>query len=182
MKSSALQTALVVAAAALALGGCDQLESFGLGGGNDSADTGANASADASASSSGTGGSGPRLSESAGTSSSSGSGAAANPLLEAQIAAAVSQLNSSTPVTVDAITTLTRVTSSGTEIVYEMAVSQNAPPGRLDAISSASQTGNQANLCRDPNASRLINMGASMRHVYTMPSGERWETRVSSCP
>jgi hypothetical protein len=102
--------------------------------------------------------------------------------LTTAIEQAVTELNGRTPMRVDPVTTLTRVRAEGTKIIYEMAVSQEIPGEQIPALRQSAQASNQANLCRDENSGRLIRMGASMAHIYTDPSGDRFETNVTACP
>ena len=114
--------------------------------------------------------------------SGNGSAGAGNPELAREIAAAATQLDAQAPMQVDDITTLTGVSSNGTEIVYDMAISQDVPTGQIDQLRQAAQSGNQTNLCADSRSGDLIRMGATMTHRYVDPSGDRFETRVSTCP
>jgi len=169
MTRSAIRTAIGIAALAVALGGCDQLREItgmsenGAAPAANSADSGNVALAGA--------GDKPMVPVTP-----------ADPALASQIAAAATELNQRTPMTVDAITSLTGVRAQGTEIIYDMAVSQDLPSAQIETIRQTAQAANQTNLCRDPNASRLIRMGASMNHHYTDPTGDRFETRVATCP
>lgn len=173
MIRSALQRRASIGLAALALGlalgGCDDLRKMT---GMDSGTPAANTVAPATNTAAGTG---PSL-------SAPQSGSTANPLLAQQIAAAAQQLNANTPTRVDEITTLTAVRSSGTDIMYEMAVSQVLPPAQLDQLRMIAQNSNQTNLCANINAANLIRMGATMTHYYTDPNGTRFQTSVVSCP
>lgn len=156
--------------AAIALGGCDQIRDL-TGMPDDSAANTSNTAIAVNASD-----------VAAGDKPAATAAAPADPALAGQIATAAVELNQRTPMTVDPITTLVGVRSQGTEIVYEMRVSQDIPTAQLAAIQQTAQAGNQSNLCRDPNAGRLIRMGASMSHYYTDPNGDRFETHVTSCP
>lgn len=165
------------AAIALTLAGCDQLrQATGMGGES-------NASATANAATA-TGGGNVALSAPGGADTGgkpAGGGATDNPLLASQMTAAAAQLQSTLPMTVDNVTTLTAVRAEGTQFVYEMQVSRDLAPSEIENARQLIQAQNQANLCRDANTSRLINMGGSMRHIYTDPNGDRFETLVSSC-
>ncbi len=161
---SANRTGIGIAALAFALAGCDQLPGFG-----------------GDANSSATPDSGNTAAVAAGDKPATGP-VPADPALAAQIATAATELNQRTPMTVDPITTLTAVRSQGTEIIYEMAVSQDIPSAQMATIRQTAQTANQTNLCADANAGRLIRMGASMSHYYTDPSGDRFETHITACP
>ncbi len=163
---SLLKAGIVVAA--VALGGCDQIRDL-TGMPDDSAANTANTSVAVNTTT-------------AVGDKPAATAAPADPALAGQIATAAVELNRRTPMTVDPITTLVGVRSQGTEIVYEMRVSQDIPSAQLATIQQTAQTGNQTNLCGDPNAGRLIRMGASMSHYYTDPTGDRFETHVTSCP
>jgi len=166
--------ALIGSAAALALtlAGCDQLrQATGIGG-----DANSSAAANTTA-----GGGNVALSAPGGDKPADGGGASADPALAGQMSAAAAQLQSTLPMTVDNVTTLTGVRAEGTQFVYEMAISRDIATGDIETARQAIQTQNQTNLCRDPNTSRLINMGGSMRHRYTDPNGDSFETLVSSC-
>lgn len=169
------RTALIasVAAMAITLAGCDQLrQATGMGGD-------ANNSATASTN---TGGGNVSLSAPGGDKPAADAGGTSdNPALAAQMSAAAAQLQSTLPMTVDNVTTLTGVRAEGTRFVYSMAVSRDLAPSEIETARQAIQTNNQTNLCRDPNTSRLINMGGSMRHIYTDPNGDSFETLVTSC-
>lgn len=104
------------------------------------------------------------------------------PELTAAIGIAAAQLNQRTPLQVDPVTTLNHVSAEGTNITYEMAINRDLPTAQIETLRQTAQSLNQLNLCREPNTARLIGMGASMTHQYTDPSGDRFETRVSSCP
>jgi hypothetical protein len=163
------------AAIALTLAGCDQLrEATGMGG---EANNGAAANTAAT-----TGGGNVALSApGGGTGGKPAGGATDNPLLASQMTAAAAQLQSTLPMTVDNVTTLTAVRADGTQFVYEMQISRDLAPGEIENARQLIQAQNQTNLCRDPNTSRLINMGGSMRHIYTDPNGDRFETLVGAC-
>jgi len=162
---SANRTGIGIAALAFALAGCDQLPGMG---GDANSSAAANVSNTATAAATGDKPVAPPT--------------PADPALAGQIATAAAELNQRTPMTVDPITTLTAVRSQGTEIIYEMAVSQDIPSAQMATIRQTAQAGNQANLCADANAGRLIRMGASMSHYYTDPSGDRFETHITACP
>lgn len=166
-----------MAAMAITLAGCDQLrQATGMGGDANSSAT-ANTSAAA-----GTGN--VALSAPAGGGDTGGKptgGATDNPLLASQMSAAAAQLQSTLPMTVDNVTTLTAVRAEGTQFVYEMRVSRDLAPAEIENARQLIQAQNQTNLCRDSNTSRLIDMGGSMRHIYTDPTGDRFETLVSTC-
>lgn len=164
--TSALRTGIAVAVLGLALAGCDQLREMSGAQDNTTSNTTA----------------GNTTTTTSGDKPAVAPAAPADPALAGQIATAATELNARTPMTVDQITTLTAVRSEGTEIVYEMTVSQDIPTAQMEAIRQNAQGANQTNLCRDPNAGRLIRMGASMHHYYTDPSGDRFETHVTSCP
>jgi hypothetical protein len=102
--------------------------------------------------------------------------------LTGAIESAVRDLSQRTPLRVDSVTTLTAVRAEGTRIVYDMAVSQEIPAEQIPTLRQTAQANNQANLCRDENSGRLIRMGGSMTHIYTDPSGDRFETSVTACP
>ena len=170
------RTALIASVAALAitLAGCDQLrQATGMGG-----DSNTSATANTT-----TGAGNVSLSAPSGDkpAADAGAGANNNPVLASQMSAAAAQLQSTLPMTVDNVTTLTAVRAEGTQFVYEMAVSRDLAPSEIANARQLIQANNQTNLCRDPNTSRLINMGGSMRHIYTDPNGDRFETLVSSC-
>jgi len=165
-----------VAALAIALAGCDQLrQATGMGGD-------ANSSAAAN-STTGAGTGNVSLSAPGGDkpAADAGGGASDNPALAAQMTAAAAQLQSTLPMTVDNVTTLTGVRAEGTQFVYEMRITRDLSPAEVESARQVIQTQNQTNLCRDPNTSRLINMGGSMRHIYTDPNGDRFETLVGAC-
>lgn len=163
---SALKTGIVIAA--VALGGCDQLRDM-AGMPDDSAANTATTNIVANTATA--------LGD-----KPAATAAPADPALAGQIATAAAELNQRTPMTVDPITTLVGVRAQGTEIVYEMRVSQDIPSVQLATIQQTAQAANQTNLCSDPNAGRLLRMGASMSHYYTDPTGDRFETHVVSCP
>jgi len=166
---SGLGSGIGIAALVLALGGCDQVRDL-INMPDESASNAADTSIAVNVST-------PTVGD-----KPVATAAPADPALAGQIATAAAELNQRTPMTVDQITTLTGVRSQGTEIVYEMAISQDIPSAQMETIRQTAQAGNQANLCRDPNAGRLIRMGASMSHYYTDPSGDRFETHVTACP
>lgn len=164
------------AAIALTLAGCDQLrQATGMGGEANNSATANTATA--------TGGGNVALSAPGGADSGGKptGGATDNPLLASQMSAAAAQLQSTLPMTVDNVTTLTAVRAEGTQFIYEMRVSRDLAPGEIENARQLIQTQNQTNLCRDSNTSRLIDMGGSMRHIYTDPNGDRFETLVSAC-
>lgn len=163
--TSALRTGIAVSVLGLALCGCDQLARMSGAQNNSASNMVQTNTAMAS-----------------GDKPTAAPATPSDPVLASQIATAATELNARTPMTVDQITTLTGVRAEGTEIVYEMSVSQDIPTAQMEAIRQTAQTANQGNLCRDPNAGRLIRMGASMHHYYTDPSGDRFETHVTSCP
>lgn len=178
MKRSALmgpaRTGIAAIALAMTLAACDQLRQItGMDGDNTST---ANTSATAN-----TSGSGPSLSGTTGDKPAEGGGASANPELASQMTVAAQQLQSQLPIRADAITSVTGIRAEGTEFVYDMRISQALPVG-VDQARQLMQAQNQTNMCRDPNTSRLINMGGSMRHIYTDTAGATFETRVTSCP
>ena len=111
-----------------------------------------------------------------------GLGAQPQPTLAEQMAAAVPQLRATLPKQVDDITTWTGIDAQGTEFVYEMSVSVTVPAERLAEIGRTIQDTNQSRLCADPSSGGLIRRGASMRHHYRDAAGNRFETRVASCP
>ena len=105
-----------------------------------------------------------------------------DPAFIAEIAEAVAVLDATTPMTVDPITTLTNVSSRGTEVIYDMAIGPPIPRDQLEALHFAAQAHNQRGLCADPHAGNLIRMGASMRHRYSDDRGLLFETLVTTCP
>lgn len=170
MTRSAIGTSIGIAALAVALGGCDQLrDAAGLG-------DGSNASAVANTSA----GSATNLAAPDGAKPPAP--AAANPALAAEMRTAAEQLSASLPMRVNDVTTLTAFRAEGTEYIYDMAVSRDIAPAEIDKARQTIQANNQANLCRDPNTSRLIAMGGTMTHRYTDPNGDGFETRVTACP
>lgn len=161
--------AIGAAVIAISLGGCDQLRDMtGMG-----PDTNGSATTNAAAPASNL--------ASADGSKPVDAAATANPELAGQIAQAAQAFQARVPMQVDQITTLTGVRSNGTEVIYEMAVSQAISPAQLEQVRTTAQNANQTNLCADPNAGRLIRMGASMTHQYTDTAGARFETRVTGC-
>ena len=102
--------------------------------------------------------------------------------LAEEMAAALPQLRAELPKQVDEVTTWTGIDARGTEFVYEMSVNVTVPAAQIATIGQAIQQANQTRLCTDVNAGALIRRGASMRHFYTDQGGNRFETRVASCP
>ncbi|HEV2867111.1 MAG TPA: hypothetical protein VGX37_11415 [Allosphingosinicella sp.] len=102
--------------------------------------------------------------------------------LEYQIAAAIHQISPQLPMRVDDVTTLTAITHEGTNIIYAMAIDQDLPASEIENARSQMQVSNQTALCAQEMTLRLIRMGATMTHRYTDKSGDRFETRVASCP
>jgi hypothetical protein len=111
-----------------------------------------------------------------------GLGAQPQPTLAEQMAAAIPQLRATLPKQVDDITTWTGIDAQGTEFVYEMSVSITVPADQLAEAGRAIQEANQTRLCTDRDSGALIRRGASMRHYYRDAAGNRFETRVVSCP
>jgi hypothetical protein len=111
---------------------------------------------------------------------------AAPPSLEAdlsgQISSAVVVLSSGLPRQVDAVTTLTAVRAEGTRIFYELSINRDLSRAELETMRPNLQAGLRTQLCADPASRRLLLAGATMRHRYTDPSGDRIETSVESCP
>ena len=104
------------------------------------------------------------------------------PTLADELAAAVPQLRAALPKQIDDVTTWTGIDSRGTEFIYEMSVSVSVPSDQLATVGRAIQEANQRRICADPKSGALIRRGASMLHYYTDQAGNRFETRVASCP
>ena len=102
--------------------------------------------------------------------------------LAEEMTAALPQLRADLPKQVDEVTTWTGIDARGTEFVYEMSVNVTVPAAQIATVGQAIQQANQTRLCADANAGALIRRGASMRHFYTDQGGNRFETRVASCP
>ena len=102
--------------------------------------------------------------------------------LAEEMEAALPQLRAELPKQVDNVTAWTAIDAIGTEFLYEMSLNFEVPRAQLATLGQAMQAANQARLCADPNAGALIRRGASMRHLYTDQAGNRFETRVVSCP
>jgi hypothetical protein len=109
-------------------------------------------------------------------------GRGGDPAFVVEIAEAAALLDATTPMTVDPITTLTNVSSRGTEVIYDMAIDPVIPRDQLEALHFAAQAHNQRNLCADADAGNLIRMGASMRHRYSDDQGPLFETLITTCP
>jgi hypothetical protein len=101
--------------------------------------------------------------------------------LTAAMAIAAAQLNQSTPIRVDPETTVTHVRAEGTNIIYEVMISRDIPTAQIETMRQTMQSLNQATLCRQPQTAQMIGMGASMTHEFTDASGDRFQTRLSSC-
>ena len=105
-----------------------------------------------------------------------------DPALVPELRDAAQRANMRVPVRVDAITTLTAVHSDGPEIIYEMSLDTSNPTDRIVALRQRAQAANQTNICNDSVAGTLIRRGASINHRYTDAAGNRFETRIVSCP
>jgi hypothetical protein len=99
----------------------------------------------------------------------------------AEVAAAVDELRAELPMRVDDLTTLTRIRAEGTRFVYEMTVSRDIPADQVENARQVLQRQNQANLCSNADTRPFLDAGGSMRHVYTDPNGDRFETLVTAC-
>ena len=102
--------------------------------------------------------------------------------LAAEIASAVETMRIGLPRQVDSITTLTGIRSEGTTVYYEMSMNQDLSASELRDMRPGLQADFQRTLCTNPESSRLIRWGATIRHRYTDPSGDQVEIAADSCP
>lgn len=99
-----------------------------------------------------------------------------------EIAIAVDAMRITLPTPVDSVTTMTGIRAEGTTVYYEMSINQDVSAAELRATRPGVQADLQRTLCADPDTGRLIRRGATLKHQYTDPSGDRMEAAVSSCP
>ena len=108
--------------------------------------------------------------------------AQADAALAAEVAEAIPGLRVDLPKQVDEITTWTGIRAEGTRFVYEMRLSTTVEPTQLAATRAAAQRLNQDRLCAQQTITTFIRRGGSMRHIYTDPAGQSFETLVTACP
>ena len=92
------------------------------------------------------------------------------------------QLQAQLPSRVDDVTTAVGVRADGTAFVYDMLVSDAVPAEAFRSARDAAQAANQTNLCAQELIATFVRRGGSMRHVYRNSAGDRFETRLTSCP
>ena len=108
--------------------------------------------------------------------------AQADAQLAAEIAEAIPGLRADLPKPVDEITTWTGIRAEGTRFVYEMRLSTTVERGQLEGMRAAAQQLNQDRLCAQQTIAAFIRRGGGMRHIYTDPAGQSFETVVTACP
>ena len=101
--------------------------------------------------------------------------------LEEEAAIAAESLRQKLPMRVDDITTVVGIRADGAEFVYDMRVSEVFEGDHLENARATMQASNQSTMCRGE-AGTFIRRGGSMRHIYTDPNGNQFETRVARCP
>ena len=107
--------------------------------------------------------------------------ATSDPALEAEIQAGVAQARSTLPIRIDQVTQVVDIRADGTELVYDVSISQPIPGGSIATAQATFQRMNQAALCANPQLRTLIARGGSLNHRYSDTGGNRFETRVVSC-
>ena len=102
--------------------------------------------------------------------------------LAQEVAQSIPGLRAGLPKQVDEITTWTGIRAEGSRFVYEMRLSTVVEDARLPALRDAAQRLNQTRLCAEQPIALFLRRGGSMRHIYTDPAGNRFETLVTACP
>jgi hypothetical protein len=165
---------LGIAALALALGGCDQVKQLtGLDQSGTNTATGNTSAAAPTLTAPAAAPPGATPAKPAGTT---------DPALEAEMTAAAAQISGQLPIQVDAITRVVAVRAEGSEFVYDLQVTRAVPAAQVAQMREVLQRTNQTNICNNQSVATFIARGGSMNHRYTDAAGNRFETRVVSCP
>ncbi|HST37113.1 MAG TPA: hypothetical protein VLK25_10855 [Allosphingosinicella sp.] len=100
----------------------------------------------------------------------------------AEVEAAAAQLGRQLPMRVDDVTTAVGIRAEGTAFVYEMVVDDSITREQFRSVKDAVEAANRSNLCAQEEVATFIRRGGSMRHIYRNQAGDRFETRLTSCP
>ncbi|WP_299324298.1 hypothetical protein [Parasphingopyxis sp.] len=105
-----------------------------------------------------------------------------NPVLEAQLAEAVRQVNAGGPVVIDEFTTMTSARAQGNRILYRYEISRNLNATQVSQFQQYASNQNQQTICRRPETRQLIDIGGEIEYVYFGP-GNRFlfSTAITSC-
>jgi hypothetical protein len=106
----------------------------------------------------------------------------ANPILEAQLAQAVRQVNAEVPIVIDELTTMTAARGQGTRIQYRYEISTEFSSSQIAQFRQYASNQNQQTICARPETRRLIDLGGEIEYVYYGP-GDRYlfSTAITGC-
>ena len=107
---------------------------------------------------------------------------ASNPILEAQLADAVRQVNAAGPIVIDELTTMTAARSQGIRIQYRYELSRELNASQVSQFQQIATTQNQRTICARPETRELIDLGGEIEYMYYGP-GDRFlfSTPIVGC-
>lgn len=107
---------------------------------------------------------------------------ASNPVLEAQLADAVRQVNAAGPIVIDEMTTMTAARSQGIRIQYRYELSRELNANQVQQFQNIATNQNQRTICARPETRQLIDLGGEIEYVYYGP-GDRFlfSTPIVGC-
>ncbi|MEM8695494.1 MAG: hypothetical protein AAGE05_05680 [Pseudomonadota bacterium] len=105
-----------------------------------------------------------------------------NPVLEAQLAEAVRQVNAAGPIVIDELTTMTSARAQGVRIQYRYEISRELNAGQVRQFEQFASTQNRQTICARPETRDLIDLGGEIEYVYYGP-GNRYlfSTPIVGC-
>ena len=107
---------------------------------------------------------------------------APNPLLEAQLAEAVRQVNATTPITIDEMTTMTAARSQGIRIQYRYELSTQLNADQVRQFEQFASRQNQQTICSRTDTRELIDLGGEIEYMYYGPGNQfLFSTPIVGC-
>ena len=105
-----------------------------------------------------------------------------NQVLEAQLAAAVRQVNAAGPIVIDELTTMTAARAQGTRIQYRYELSRELNADQVRQFQNIATNQNQRTICARPETRQLIDLGGEIEYMYYGP-GDRFlfSTPIVGC-